>query len=201
MAGQVVLVRHGETEWTLSGQHTSRTDIPLTDPGLRQAEALESCLSTWRFARVLASPMQRALETCRLAGLGEAAEVLPGLKEWDYGEYEGRTTADIRKERPGWSLWKDGVPGGETIHHVGRRADRIVEDARATDGDVAVFSHGHFLRVLGARWIGLEPVEGARLFLATASISVLGYERETRVIVEWNRDCHGLDPLTTTARA
>ncbi len=186
MAGhQVVLVRHGQTEWSLSGQHTGTTDIPLTEAGVRHAEALGARLSAWEFARVLTSPLARAAETCRLAGLG-GAEITEALREWDYGEYEGRRTVDIREERPGWGLWKDGVPGGETIDEVGRRADRVIEAARAAGGDVALFAHGHILRVLGARWIGLPPDHGALLALSTASISVLGWERETAVIERWN---------------
>lgn len=187
MAGhQVVLVRHGQTEWSLSGQHTGTTDIPLTEAGVRHAEALGARLSAWEFTRVLTSPLARAAETCRLAGLGDGAEVTEDLREWDYGEYEGRRTLDIREERPGWGLWKDGVPGGETVDQVGRRADRVIEAARAAGGDVALFAHGHILRVLGARWIGLPPDHGALLALSTASISVLGWERETAVIERWN---------------
>jgi broad specificity phosphatase PhoE len=183
---EILLVRHGETEWSLSGQHTGNTDIPLTDAGRRQAEALGARLSAWTFARVLSSPLSRALETCRLAGLGDGAEQTDDLREWDYGEYEGRRTVDIRQERPGWGLWKDGVPGGETMEEVGRRVDRVLEAARAADGDVALFAHGHVLRVAGARWIDLPPDHGARLALSTATISVLGWERETPVIHRWN---------------
>ena len=182
----IVLVRHGETEWSVSGQHTGNTDIPLTDAGRRQAEALGRRLSSWTFARVLSSPLSRALETCRLAGLGERVEVTDDLREWDYGEYEGRRTADIRKDRPGWTVWTGGVPGGETVEDVGRRADRALDAARSAGGDVALFAHGHMLRVIGARWIDLPPVLGARLALSTATISVLGWERETPVIHRWN---------------
>ena len=183
---EIVLVRHGETEWSLSGQHTGLTDIPLTDNGRRQAEALGRRLSAWTFVRVLSSPLSRALETCRLAGLGDRAEVTDDLREWDYGDYEGRRTVDIRMDRPGWGVWKDGVPGGETVADVGRRADRILEAARAAGGDVALFAHGHMLRAVGARWIDLPPDHGARLALSTATISVLGWERETAVIHRWN---------------
>src|SRR2546425_12869816 len=133
---QVVLVRHGETEWSATGRHTGRTDVPLTDEGRRQAKALGSCLKGWTFALVLASPLQRATETCRLAGLGDAAQTRADLREWDYGEFEGRTTADIRIGRPGWSLWMDGVPGGETAEQVGGRADQLIAEARAAPGDV-----------------------------------------------------------------
>ena len=184
----MVLVRHGQTEWSVSGQHTGRTDIPLTDVGRLKAKQLGRRLSAWQFARVLTSPMSRAIETCRLAGLGDQAEVVEDLREWDYGEYEGRRTVDIREERPGWDLWVDGVPGGETLDEVGRRADRVVEAARATDGDVALFAHGHVLRILGARWIQLPPSAGRHLALATASLSVLGWERETPVLEHWNED-------------
>ncbi len=183
---QVVLVRHGQTEWSLSGQHTGTTDMPLTDEGRRHAEALGGRLSAWSFARVLTSPLSRAVDTCRLAGLGDDAETTGDLREWDYGEYEGRRTVDIREERPGWDLWKDGVPGGETVEEVGARADRVIDAARSAGGDVALFAHGHVLRVIGARWIGLPPDHGALLALSTASISVLGWERETAVIERWN---------------
>ncbi|TML01226.1 MAG: histidine phosphatase family protein [Actinobacteria bacterium] len=185
----VVLVRHGETEWSADGRHTGRTDIPLTDEGRRQATALGGCLKEWTFALVLASPLQRATETCRLAGLGGAMQIRGDLREWDYGEFEGRTTADIRTARPGWTVWTDGVPGGETAHQVGRRADRMIAEARAATGEVALFSHGHILRVLAARWIDLAPDRGRSLALETATISVLGYERETSVITRWNVPC------------
>jgi len=183
---RVVLVRHGQTEWSLSGQHTGSTDIPLTEEGRRHAAALGARLAGFEFARVLTSPMSRAIETCRLAGLDGRAEITDDLREWDYGGYEGRRTAEIREERPGWDLWRDGVPDGETVEEVGRRADLLIETARGTDGDVALFAHGHVLRVLGARWIGLPPDHGARLALSTASISVLAWERETAVIDRWN---------------
>jgi broad specificity phosphatase PhoE len=185
---QVVLVRHGQTEWSVSGQHTGRTDIPLTDVGRLKAKQLGRRVSAWEFARVLTSPMSRAIETCRLAGLGDQAEVVDDLGEWDYGEYEGRRTVDIRDERPGWDLWVNGVPGGETVDEVGRRADHVIEAARATDGDVALFAHGHILRILGARWIELPASAGRHLALATASLSVLGWERETPVLEHWNED-------------
>ena len=183
---QVVLVRHGQTEWSLSGQHTGTTDMPLTDEGRRHAEALGGRLSAWSFARVLTSPLSRAVDTCRLAGLGDDAEVTDDLREWDYGAYEGRRTADIREERPGWGVWKHGVPDGETVDQLGLRADRVIDAARSVTGDVALFAHGHVLRVIGARWIGLPPDHGALLALSTASISVLGWERETAVIERWN---------------
>lgn len=183
---RLVLVRHGETEWSLSGRHTGVTDIPLTDEGRRHAEALGARLARWRFSLVLTSPLSRATETCGLAGLGDRAQTTDDLREWDYGDYEGRRTTDIRQERPGWDLWTDGVPNGETLASVGARADRVVERAGAARGDVALFAHGHVLRVLGARWIGLPPAGGRLLALTTASVSVLGWERETAVIEGWN---------------
>jgi probable phosphoglycerate mutase len=185
---QIWLVRHGETEWSLSGRHTGRTDIPLTDAGLRQAEALGRHLSGHAFARVLTSPLARARETCRLAGFGEAAEATDDLREWDYGIYEGRTTADIRKTEPGWSIWTTAVDQGESVEHVGERARRVIDQATTASGDVALFAHAHILRILAACWLELPPVAGRLLALGTASISVLGYERETRVISVWNRD-------------
>lgn len=182
---EVVLIRHGETEWTRTGQHTSTTDIDLTPTGRRQAGQLGSRLERWSFAATLTSPLRRAAETCRLAGRADA-EVRDDLVEWDYGTYEGRTTAAIRAERPGWSLWRDGAPEGETAEDVARRVDRVVAELQSTAGDVAVFAHGHLLRVLAARWVGLPPEAGALLALHTASVSVLGHERETAVIVSWN---------------
>lgn len=188
----VVLVRHGETEWSRSGRHTGRTDVPLTEKGRADAERLSFCLTEWTFARVLTSPLQRATETCRLAGLAQRMELREDLREWDYGEYEGRTTPDIRKERPGWTLWSDGVPGGETAEQVGARADRLVAEIRTASDDVALFGHGHMLRVLAARWIELPPASGRRFGLDPTTISVLGYERETPVVLRWNLPCSGL---------
>ena len=183
---EVVLVRHGETLWSRNGKHTGRTDIPLTDEGRRQSERVGEMLRGRRFALVLASPLQRAAETCRLAGLGEVAVFREELMEWDYGAYEGRTTPEIRAEVPGWSLWRDGVPEGETAADVGRRVDRVIADVRAVDGDVAVFAHGHLLRVLAVRWLGLPPTEGRLFALDPATIAILGNERETPVIRRWN---------------
>jgi probable phosphoglycerate mutase len=180
----VVLVRHGETEWTRSGQHTGRTDIPLTDEGRRQARLVGDSLRGREFALILTSPLQRAAETARLTGVDAA--VREELREWDYGAYEGRTTIDIRKERPEWTLWRDGVPEGETADEVGLRVDRVIDEARGVDGDVAIFAHGHVLRVLAARWLGLAPEEGRLFALDPATISILGYERETPVIRLWN---------------
>ena len=182
----IVLIRHGETEWSRDGRHTGSTDIPLTDEGRRQAELVGSWLAGRDFARVLTSPLSRALETCRLAGFGDRAEPREELLEWDYGEYEGLTTPQIRERRPDWYLWRDGCPGGESAADVGRRVDRVVAELREADGDAALFAHGHVLRVLTARWLELDPEKGALFALATATLSVLGWERETAVIRVWN---------------
>jgi broad specificity phosphatase PhoE len=183
---EVVLVRHGETEWTRSGQHTGRTDIPLTEAGRRAARAVGAAIEGRRFALVLTSPLSRASETCRLAGLGNAAAERDELMEWDYGAYEGRKTLEIREEHPGWTLWNDGVPEGETAAQVGARVDRVITEARSAAGDAVLFAHGHVLRVLAARWLGLEAAAGRFFALDPATLSVLGYERETPVIRSWN---------------
>ena len=188
---QIWLVRHGETEWAKSGRHTGRSDIPLTDFGRRQAESLGPRLAGHRFALVLTSPRSRAAETARLAGFPEAIPE-PDLGEWDYGEFEGRTTADIRTEIPEWSIWTGPWRKGETVEQIGVRADRIIErclDPRI-DGDVLLFAHGHLLRVLAARWVALPPEAGRRLALGTATIGILGWDRGTRVIETWNEACH-----------
>jgi broad specificity phosphatase PhoE len=184
---EIVLVRHGETEWSRDGRHTGNTDIPLTDKGREQARLLGVVLRGKHFASVLTSPRRRASETCSLAGFGGVARECSDLVEWDYGAYEGRTTPDIRKEVPGWTIWTHDVPGGETAGAVGRRADRVIDLARAADGDVALFAHGHILRVLAARWCGLDAAGGRLLALDTATLSVLGYEREIPVIRRWNQ--------------
>src|ERR1700722_4847453 len=184
LGAELWLVRHGETEWSLSGAHTSRTDIPLTDEGRRRAEKLRDYLKGTRFDAVLVSPMKRARETCAIAGFGDVAKIEDGLKEWDYGVYEGKTTKEIQAEIPGWSVWKDEIVGGETVDHVGERADGVIARALAAapdDGQVALFAHAHILRILGARWVGLAAEEGSVLALGTGSVSVLGWERETRV--------------------
>jgi len=184
------LIRHGETEWSLSGAHTSRTDIPLTEHGRKRAEELRDYLAGTQFAAVFTSPMQRARETCAIAGFGDVAVVDEGLREWDYGVYEGKTTAEIRAKIPGWSVWKDEIVDGETVEHVGERADGVIQRALAaapSGGRVALFAHAHILRILAARWIGLEADGGRMLVLGTGSVSVLGWERETRVIEAWNR--------------
>ena len=184
------LIRHGETEWSVTKRHTGRTDIALTATGERQATALGRHLARRAFALVLCSPLQRARETCRLAGYGDVATCTDDLLEWDYGAYEGRTTSEIRTEVPGWSIWTGGVPGGETIEHVGNRAEQVIRQALAVDGDVALFAHAHILRILTACWLGLPPDAGRLFALSTASVGVLGHERETRVISVWNQDWH-----------
>jgi broad specificity phosphatase PhoE len=192
--GTVWLVRHGETEWSASGKHTGRTDIPLTDTGRRQARALRRHLEGQRYETVLVSPLGRALETCRIAGFGDRAQVEPALIEWDYGVYEGRRTAEIRQEIPGWSVWTHDLPEGESVAQVGARVDPVVERLASVEDAAVVFAHAHLLRVLAARWIGLPPEAGRHFTLGTASISVLGWERENRVIVCWNQDWHlGID--------
>jgi broad specificity phosphatase PhoE len=185
---RVTLVRHGATEWSESGRHTGRTDVPLTEEGRWQAAALAPCLAGRAFAEVLTSPLARARETARLAGFPHA-RVVEDLREWDYGDLEGRTTPEIRGERPGWLLWRDGAPNGETIDEVGARADAVLRTIRAVRGDVCVVAHGHVLRILTARWLGLDPAWGRAFALGTASLSTLGYEREVPVIAEWNVLC------------
>jgi broad specificity phosphatase PhoE len=183
---ELVLVRHGQTEWSLSGQHTGTTDIPLTATGEKEARALAAPLRRWDFALVLTSPLIRARETCRLAGLGDRAEVCDELREWNYGDYEGLTTPQIREQWPGWTLFTGGAPNGETADEVAARADRVIERALSASGPVAAFAHGHLLRVVCARWLGLDA-NSARFFgLDPGTISVLGHERETRVIRSWN---------------
>jgi len=184
------LMRHGETEWSLSGQHTGRTDLHLTAEGKRRAEALGRHLAGRPFALVLCSPLARAAETCQLAGYGDVAEFTDDLREWDFGEYEGRLTADIRKERPGWTIWTGGAPGGETTEQVADRVRRVIDKAAAPGGEVALFAHAKVLQVLTACWLGLSPDAGRLFVLGTASLSVLGYEHETRVIRSWNQDSH-----------
>ncbi len=187
MQREMWLIRHGETEWSLSGAHTGRTDLPLTPRGKEKAAMIGAELIDRNFALVLTSPLRRARETCEAAGFGKVARVDPNLQELDYGDYEGRTTAEIQRERPGWSLWRDGCPNGETFEHAAARAESVIARSLAADGDVALFAHGHILRILAACWLGLPP-DAARLFaLSTASVSTLGYERETRVITRWNR--------------
>lgn len=191
MAVELWLVRHGETEWSLSGAHTSRTDIPLTDHGRKRAEELREYLEPVSFAKVLVSPMQRARETCEIAGFGLQAKVEDNLREWDYGESEGKTTKEMRLKynNPDWSVWTDPIVGGEAVEHVGERVNLIINKALETaEGKVALFAHAHVLRILAARWIGLPAVGGKLFGLGTGSVSVLSWERETRVIGHWNRE-------------
>lgn len=182
------LIRHGETEWSSERRHTGRSDIPLTAHGRCQAEILASRFSGIRFDLVLSSPLSRAFETCRLAGYGDVAHLTDDLCEWDYGQYEGRTTADIRKEVPGWSIWTGQAPGGETISEVAGRARKVIERAVSVKGNTLVFAHAHVLRILAACWLGLPPLAGRNFVLDTASLSILGFERENNVVIAWNQD-------------
>jgi broad specificity phosphatase PhoE len=189
----ISVARHGETAWSLSGQHTGVTDLPLTDRGERNARRLGERLKGLSFAKVFTSPLQRAARTCELAGFGAGAEVDRDLLEWNYGEYEGRRTAEILAERRDWQLFRDGCPGGESPGQIGARADRVVSRLRAIQGDVLLFSSGHFLRVLAARWLGLEPAAGRYFLLSTASLGMLAYEHNSRsepVIRLWNDTRH-----------
>jgi probable phosphoglycerate mutase len=188
----VYLARHGETAWTITGQHTGATDLPLTERGERNAQRLGVRLTGLTFAKVFTSPLQRARRTCELAGFGAVAVVDPDLVEWSYGDYEGVRTVDIHQQRPGWQLFRDGCPNGDTAATVGARADRVIARLRAIQGNVLVFSSGHFLRVLGARWLGLDPTAGRLLFLSTASLSILSYEHSIAepVLRLWNDDRH-----------
>jgi broad specificity phosphatase PhoE len=185
--GEICLARHGQTEWSANGRHTGRTDIPLTDSGRERARALAGLLAGRRFDLVLVSPLRRARETAELAGFGGVAEVCDDLHEWDYGDYEGLTTPEIQAERPDWSLWRDGCPGGESPEQVGARADSVLGRVERANGDALLFAHGHLLRVLGARWLEMPPAAGARFALAAGALSRLGFERETHVVQEWNR--------------
>jgi probable phosphoglycerate mutase len=180
------LIRHGETAWSLSGAHTGRTDIPLTAVGEGKAASIAGKLAGRQFGLVLVSPLERARRTCEIAGYGAQARIDPDLLEWNYGDYEGKTTDEIRQARPGWFLFRDGVPNGETIEQVAERARRVIERAVASQGETALFAHGHILRILGACWLGLPPQDARLLALSTASVSTLGYEHETRVITRWN---------------
>ncbi len=189
MATQIFLIRHGETEWSLTGRHTGRTDVPLTANGERRAAQFRGVLQSLKFTRVLTSPLQRARRTCELAGFGAVSQVDPDLQEWDYGDYEGRTSADIRAQQAEWNLFEDGSPGGESVGQISQRADRVLAELRPLDGTTLLFSHGHFLRALAARWIGLPAQEGRHFALDTASLSILGSEHrndETPAISLWN---------------
>ena len=188
----LVVVRHGETEWSRSGQHTGHTDLPLLEEGRAMGVALQTPLRGWNFAAVWTSPLRRASETCALAGFGAVSQPRADLMEWDYGAYEGKTKAQIRAERPGWVMWTDGAPNGESAQEVGARVDRIIAEARAVKGNVLVFAHGHLLRVLAAHWLGLPPKDGRLFVLGTASISVLGYDSDgvQPAIHLWNDTTH-----------
>jgi broad specificity phosphatase PhoE len=186
MAGQLWLIRHGETAWSLSGAHTGRTDLPLTAEGEKKAAELRTKLAACDFKLVLTSPLQRARRTCELAGFGAAAQIEPNLSEWDYGDYEGLSSADIHRQRPGWSVFRDGFPGGETIDQVAVRTRAVIARGLAANGDVALFAHGHVLRILTACWLEMHPDAAQSFFLGTAGIATLGYEHETHVIVRWN---------------
>jgi probable phosphoglycerate mutase len=191
---RVVLIRHGATEWSVSGQHTGRTDVPLTEAGREAAQRLGLRLVGQRFDLVLSSPLSRAADTCRLAVPGaDRVELTDDLMEWDYGKYEGLRTAEIRERRPGWLLWTDGVPEGETIDQVAARVDRVIARARQVDGDVALCAHGHLLRVLAARWLDEPPAFGGRLKLDTAALSILGWDRELPALLLWNDTSHLAD--------
>ena len=190
MPPSLVLVRHGETEWSRDLRHTGRTDVALTPAGREQALLAGARLGTIEFVRVLVSPLQRARDTAELAGLQAKAEVCDDLVEIDYGDYEGRTTLDVREERPGWDLWNDGCPNGESLEDAGARADRVIAQVEDLDGDVALVAHGHILRILTARWIGLEPRCGGAFPLETGAVCRLGHERERRAILRWNATSH-----------
>jgi probable phosphoglycerate mutase len=187
----LVLVRHGETEWSLSGRHTGTTDLPLTERGREQARRLAPLLAGRDFALVLTSPLQRARTTCELAGLGGQAQIEPDLVEWNYGEYEGLTPEEIERRAPGWMIFTDGCPGGESPQQVGRRVDRILGRVRGAGGDVALFAHGHVLRLLAARWLGLPPADGRHFLLDTATLSVLGHYRGAPALRRWNVPIEG----------
>jgi probable phosphoglycerate mutase len=189
---EVYLARHGETAWSLDGRHTGKTDLPLTDRGERNAVNLRDRLRGLTFSRVMTSPRTRARRTCELAGFATTAHVLPDLAEWDYGAYEGRRTAEIREERPGWYLFRDGCPGGESVADVGARADRVIASLREAGGRALLFGHAHFFRVLAARWIGLPPEDACHLLLGTASLSILSYEHtpDDPAVRLWNDDRH-----------
>ena len=183
---RLVLARHGETAWSKSGQHTGRTDIPLTDVGREQAKGLGAALAGRSFRRVLSSPLVRASETARLAGFADQVVVDPDLQEWDYGMYEGRRRVDIARDDPGWTIWTRPIPDGESLEELGARADRVITRLLPLGGDVLIFSHGHFLRVLAARWIEMAPITASRLELWTATLSEIGWEADRRVIEIWN---------------
>ena len=197
----VIAIRHGETQWSLNGRHTGTTDIPLTDNGRRLAELLRPALSGRTFALVLVSPLQRARETCELAGVAARATVDPDLREWDYGKYEGLTPREIDRQAPGWLIFRDGCPGGETTEQVGARADRVITRARAAEGDVALFAHGHVLRVLVARWLGLPPGSGQHFLLDTGTLGVLADYHGIPALKTWNAPVTGYVSPTSAQHA
>jgi broad specificity phosphatase PhoE len=186
LANRVFIVRHGETEWSRSGQHTSRTDLALTEAGRKQVAELVPALAAEHFDLVLCSPLRRARETCELTGFAGVAETCDDLTEWDYGDYEGLTTPEIRERDPNWDLWRDGCPGGEQPAEIVARVDRVLARLASVDGDALAFAHGHVLRVLTARWLKMDVAAGARFQLAAGAVGVLGYERETEVLDRWN---------------
>ncbi len=194
---QIYLARHGETEWSASGRHTGRTDLPLTEQGERNARQIGERLQGLHFTQVLTSPLRRARRTAELAGFGAALEVDPELVEWNYGDYEGRRTTEIHQERPGWSLFRDGCPNGETVAAIGARADRVIARLRALSGNVLIFAHGHILRVLAVRWLGLPVGDGRLFLLSTAALSILGYDhdRDEPVVRLWNDSSHLKIPI------
>ena len=190
-SAEVMLVRHGETEWSKSGRHTGRTDLPLTDNGREEARHLGAALAGRTFARVWCSPLGRARETWELSGVAAPMELHDDLMEWDYGDYEGVSTAEVRRTTPDWSVWTHPVTGGESVEQVGERADGVIARLLELEGDTALFAHGQYLRILAARWIGLPAADGRLLSLDTASVSTLGHERETKVIRRWNQSSPG----------
>lgn len=188
--GRVFVIRHGQTDWSAIGRHTGRTDLPLTELGRQQGEALAAMIADYRFELVLTSPLLRARATCELAGLGDQAQVEPDLAEWDYGEVEGLSTNEIRQRVPRWSIWTHPLDTGERLDDLAVRADRVIARARKIEGDVALFGHSHALRVLTARWLGLAPIVGSGFILETAAIGVLGWDREFPAVVRWNDLCY-----------
>ncbi len=186
----VVLVRHGETEWSRAGRHTGRSDVPLDTEGEAQARWLRHGLREWRFAAVLVSPLARARRTCEIAGFADSAEADPEVEEWAYGEYEGRTAEEIRRERPGWTIWRDGVVGGETLEDVRRRAESVATRVRGVEGNVAIFAHGHFLRIFAARWCTLPATAAEHLAFSAGAVSILGLDRGAPIVWRWNDTSH-----------
>ena len=192
--GQVFVIRHGETEWSAAGRHTGRTDLSLTESGREQGQALAKLIAGRRFDLVLTSPLRRAHETCELTGLGAQARLEPDLAEWDYGEFEGLTTTEMRERIPNWSIWTHPPEQGEGLADLGERADRVIRSVRAVDGDVALFGHGHALRILTVRWLALKPIAGSGFELGTGAIGVLGWNREFPAVIRWNQTCDPVEP-------